>query len=134
MTELVIFPDLEPAIVQHVQAELDARSMTVTVASKVPTDRPENMVRISGLGGTRRNVLHEDAGVLVECWSPQDDPASDLARLVRALLNAVDIEVQDGWITASTSSTPVNFPDPLAENTSRFQFTAEFLTQGRVFE
>ncbi|MDH6283227.1 hypothetical protein [Prescottella agglutinans] len=134
MSELVIFPDLEPTLVQYVQAELDARSMTVTVASKVPGDRPENMVRISGVGGTRRNVLHEDAGVLIECWCPQDDPASDLARLVRALLDDVDIEVQDGWITSSSSSTPVCFPDPLTQGASRFQFTAEFLTQGRVFE
>ncbi|MBP2211086.1 hypothetical protein JOJ87_001430 [Rhodococcus ruber] len=132
MAELVVFPDLEPTLVGYLTAELAARSITATVATKVPRERPATMVRISGTGGSRRNALYEDSGALVECWAANEVAASGLARIVRALVDDLDVAAADGgWITANGTSTPVFFPEPDVTS-PRYQFTAQFLTQGQI--
>lgn len=131
MSELVVFPDLETALVGYLKARLSALSITATVASRVPKTRPTNMVRVSGLGGNRRNRITDDGSALFECWSADEVSASQLARTVRALIDDLDLEIGNGGAVTRGSSVPVLFPEP-GVNEPRFQFTAQLYIYGEV--
>jgi hypothetical protein len=131
MTELIVFADLEAAVVLYLKAALTDQGITATVATKVPKARPSQMVRISGTGGSRENQITDGSGVLVECWAPDEIAASYLARISRALVDDMEGWVNGVWIEDVGTSPPVAFPDPDVA-APRYQFTAQLFTLGEV--
>lgn len=131
MSELIVFADLEAAVVSYLKTGLTDLGFTATVATKVPKTRPSQMVRISGTGGSRENQITDGSGILVECWAPNEIDASRLARFTRALVDDMEGWVDGVWIEDVGSSPPVAFPDPDIQS-PRYQFTAQLFTLGEV--
>lgn len=134
MAEVVGFDDVVPLAVAYLTAAFAGRSETAHVGSKVPNPRPNRLVRVSAAGGAgRQNLIQDRASLLFECWDTADLAAYDLAKLTRALIDALrDTTAGLTWVAdVPSSSRPVFFPDP-DTNLPRFQFTAELLIEGAV--
>lgn len=119
MTEVVVAPDVEAWAVAYLSAALAARPEPYTgdvwVSTAMPVDpvtkksyRKDRMVIVRDDGGPRLDVVREVARLGVQVWAKTDEDASDLARLVAALLWAAP----DGKpvVKASTSG-PWPVPD-----------------------
>jgi alkylated DNA nucleotide flippase Atl1 len=87
----VIFPDIELFTTTYLRAALAARPEPVTtgvyVSNKVPTTRRDRMVIVRRDGGFRVSAVLDAARVSVQVFGKTDQEATDLARLVRALLH-----------------------------------------------
>lgn len=112
MTELVTFPDVEALCVSALNGFLtDCKAST-----KVPNPRPAKLVRVTRVGGSKRNVALDAPIVLFECWSTDEISAQALGAKVRAFVSAMDEYEYE-------ASGLINFPDPETSN-PRYQFTA----------
>lgn len=132
MSEVVAFPDAEAVCVEYLQAQFAARGDSAKVATKIPAPRPTRLVRVTRVGGGRRNVAQDDATVVVECWDAGEPSAFKLARTARALLGVMDVPgafvPQGGEVSG-----PQFFPDPLTSN-PRYQFTVIVRLRAEVLE
>lgn len=132
MAEVVAPPDIEAAYVTYLKAQFVSRSETARVATKVPTVRPDRMVRVSLLPGARHTRGHFYCRLLVECWAATETAAGGLARLAYALTGALEGETAGGVFVADvvTVGSPANFPEPNVG--PRYQFTIDLLVDGEV--
>lgn len=89
---LVVFPDMEAWAVGYLASALAARSEPfaagVRVSTKVPNPRLPRMVVLRRDGGPRQTVVTEVVRLGIRVWAENDEVASDLTQLVRALLAA----------------------------------------------
>lgn len=87
-------------------------SVNVTVANRVPDDRPVPCVRVQREGGEAGRV-HDTARLIVECWHDRDDNAAALANITRDLLRVMPGS-RDGWTVtrALEESGPSAIADP----------------------
>ena len=124
--EVILFPDAEALVVSFLNGELTARGDTARVSTRVPTARPDRFVRVSLAGGTRANLAQDAPMLTIECWDKTGVDASDLARLVRALVWSMP--GRDGLTAFVFRVVEVGglqfYPDP---NTTlpRYQFTVQ---------
>lgn len=90
MAEVVVFPDVELWATGHLRSALAARAESyaadVFVSNAVPAGRRDRMVIVRRDGGPRLDVVREAARLTVRVWGKTEQEATDLARLVRALL------------------------------------------------
>lgn len=84
MRDAVLFPDAAKAVATYLNDALD-----VTTDIKVPNPRPATFLRVQRVGGPSREVVIDDATVVVEAWAPTDQAAENLAQLARAHLLAL---------------------------------------------
>lgn len=87
----VIFTDVEAWAVGYLQAALDASSEPyaedVAVSNRTPKRMPARMVTVRDDGGPRSAVT-KVASLAVNVWAQSEEDASDLMRLVVALLES----------------------------------------------
>lgn len=129
---VTIFPDATALTIAYLadtlpQALADcAVGAQVVVASLVPRPRPPLFVRVQPTGGSLRDAAHERQMMAVQCWNEAGEvPASDLARMVCALLRAWPLSIERGReVTSVSASSPYFFPDPNTD-TPRYQITCE---------
>lgn len=113
MLTAVTFPDVELWATAFLRSALAARSEPyaagVFVGITVPDARSDRMVVVRRDGGPRLDQVRESARLTVRVWGRSDQEASDLARLVAALLWASP----DGApvVRVSQSSGPSAVPD-----------------------
>ncbi|WP_052060116.1 hypothetical protein [Rhodococcoides fascians] len=131
MTELVVAPDAEAAIVSHLNAQLAARNDAATASTVIQDPRPTRFVRTQRVGGPRRNLITDSPVLLFECWDLDTVAASELGRLVEAIVLATDgtwIGTKPVWVDdVGDSSGVVHFPDP-DTGLPRYQFTLQLFT------
>jgi hypothetical protein len=92
--EEVIFPDIEKVLVAAIKSALNARTETyatnVFVATKKPapdvTPYPAKIVTIRSDGGPQLDDVRKQERVGIHVWADSYSDASDLARLLEALL------------------------------------------------
>lgn len=127
MTEAVAFPDIEGVLVTYLTGRLSG----VPVATRVPATRPPKFVRVSRVGGARRDLITDQPIVVVEAWATTETDAADLARTVRAYVGAMEQSaVGSAWIRRVREVGGVqSFPDPRSES-PRYQFTVQIDTRG----
>ena len=124
----VDFEDVEVALVAYLKARLAARGDSAKVATKRTTKSPARLVRITRTGGVVENRVSDLATVTFECWDSDDDGAANLARIVRAEVQALDA----GYLKwRSEVSGPAYFPHP-DTNLSRYQLTESLAVVGRT--
>lgn len=125
---MIVFHDAEAVLIAHLTEVLNG----VPVSSRVPNPRPETFVRLTRVGGGRRDLVTDSPMVVFECWSDDEDTASDLGALVRAHVWAMRSEdVQGVSIGRITEVGGLQaYPDPATE-TPRYQFTASIDMRGR---
>jgi hypothetical protein len=118
MTEVVVFPDVEAVLVEALPALLD-----VPVSTRVPNPRPDAFVRVTRVGGSRRDRITDRALVVVEAWASTTGDAFDLGALARGQIEALT-EAQHGPLRGYEEVGGLQaFPDPDTE-TPRYQLTA----------
>lgn len=124
MAEVVVFGDVEAALIDFLNTELSARGYVAPVTSLVPRTRPSSFVRVFRTGGGHNldpNIPNEEAQVTVECWAGTHSGSHDLAQITRGLIyssrgvvnNVQRIEELGG---------PAYLPDPLSDH-PRYTFT-----------
>ena len=126
----VIFPDTELWACQYLKPELDARPEAYTeavyVGNVVPETRTDRMVIVRRDGGPRQSMVWETARLTVRVWGSSEQEATDLARMVGALLWAAPTGEPIIRVTQPTGPTPV--PDE-SRQPLRLQ-TFELLVRG----
>lgn len=121
-SEIVTFGATEGAAVAWLNAHLGG----VHASTRVPADRPAELVKVTRTGGSDLNLVTELVQLTFECWAADEVRASEICRQVKALVRAMAGETVTGIFIRSvrTVGGVVDFPDP--ESTSpRYQYTAE---------
>jgi hypothetical protein len=121
--EAIVFPDS----VELVCDELRTRLATVHVGSQVPTTRPATFVRVTRVGGVRRNLVTDEATLTVEAWAASEQAAHDLAQLCRAYVYAMPGQSDVRRVTEISG--PAFLPDPESEQ-HRFSMTVAVAAVG----
>lgn len=126
MSEAVLFPDVEAALVERFSALLG-----VPASTRVPNPRPDSFVRVSRVGGARRDLVTDQPLVVVECWASKEGLASDLGRRALAFVYTLEgADVAGGSIRRVREVGGLqSFPDPISES-PRYQFTVQIDTRG----
>lgn len=115
MAELIIFDDVEAAVVGALTAEFETRMPDVGIGVKL---EPGDFIKVTRTGGPKETLISEQATVLLEAYSEDGDPVAILS-LARAVLNS-----QDGLIFGVKEfSGPADLPDP---STSQTRYTQLF--------
>ena len=108
---VVVFPDVEMWACGHLQEALAARSEPyaagVYVGNTVPTPRSDRMVVVRRDGGPRLDRTRDLAHLTVRVWGSSEQEATDLARLVGALLWAAPDGEPVIRVEQPTGPTPV---------------------------
>lgn len=126
MSEPVVFPDVEALLVRALPDPLG-----VAVSTRVPNPRPDSFVRVSRVGGTRRDYVTDEPIVVVECWAADEVAASYLGRTAHAHVFALaQTDVDGDYVRAVREVGGLqSFPDPLSKS-PRYQFTVQLQTRG----
>lgn len=124
MRDVVLFPDAAAAVCTHLHETLG-----VTTGTKVPNPRPAEFYRVQRVGGVSREMVMDDATIVVEAWAPTDEEADDLAQLARAhLLSIENTFVDDALLYRVVDvAAPALLPDPISgspRSTATYQVTA----------
>lgn len=129
--EVVVHQDAEARAVTYLRARLPGMGVTATVATRVPSQRPPLMVRVSRTGGPARDVVTDQPQLTVECWGTDSVQAGNLARFCRALMHAWPRDDQHGRDVGRVSEVGglAAFPDPLSDQ-PRYQFTVQVAMRG----
>lgn len=130
MLPVVVFPDVELWATGYLRSALASRpepyAASVFVGTTVPSTRRDRMVTVRRDGGPRLDVAREAARLGVNVWGSTEQEASDLARLVRALLWAAP----DGDPVCKV--TELSGPSPIADESGqpRRYATFELIVRG----
>lgn len=124
MRDAVLFPDTAAAVCTYLNTTLG-----VQTSNKVPNPRPAEFYRVQRVGGTSRELVIDDATIVVEAWAPTDEEADDLAQLARAHLLAIynDTVGETLLYRAVDVAAPGLLPDPISgspRSTATYQVTA----------
>lgn len=128
---VVVFPDAELWATQWLRNALSDRAesyaQNVYVSNAVPSTRRDRMVTFRRDGGPRLDVVREVARLGVNVWGRTEQEATDLARLVRALMWSAPNDGPPVYRVADLSG-----PSPIADESGqpRRFFTLELTMRG----
>lgn len=127
---VIVFPDVELWATAHLRSTLSGRpesfASNVYVSNSVPSTRRDRMVVVRRDGGPRLDTMREAARLGVRVWAKTEQDATDLARLVRALLWMAPDGAPVCRVTDLSGPSPV--PDESGQPL-RF-FTVELIVRG----
>ena len=130
MVELVIFPDVEGAIIAYLEPKLPG----VEVSTEVPYPRVPKMVHVEAAGGSGRGLALSRRLVIVQCWETESPDAAALSERVAAIIYAAQYDPAIPEIRGVTSiGEPASFPDPDTD-LPRYQFSASLDVRGHITE
>lgn len=128
MPDVVIFPDAEQIVLDHLDDE-----MGVDVGSHVPNPRPTEFLLVRRLGGPRMNEVADNAMLGVEAWGASVAAAHDLIQEARGLILAMRGTVHSGVAVYRITEIggPAQLPDPLSDQ-PRYTYTVQVAMRGSV--
>lgn len=130
--EVVLFPDVEATLVAYLNQSLAARGESARASTHVPNPRPAQLVRVTRIGGPRRNAVQDDAMVTVQCWAASEVEAADLGRISRGIVHSMDVwDGEIGVFYAGEVGGLAYLPDP-DSGTPRYQFTVTLRAKAQV--
>lgn len=116
---VVIFPDVELWSTTYLRGRLAGRPEAfaggVFVGNVVPGTRRDRMVVFRRDGGPRVSAVTDAARLSVRVWGRTEQEATDLARLVRALLHDATSD-DDGPVVRVTDQSG---PSPVADESNQ---------------
>lgn len=131
MAEVIAFLDIEALCVREIRARLLLRGDAATVATRVPNPRPNRLVKVTRVGGPRKNIITDSPMVTFECWDTNEVAAASLVMLVRALVESLPWEDELGIRNFTEIGGPTYFEDPDSLS-PRYQFTVEMDVRGHT--
>lgn len=130
MGEVVVFPDVEMLVCNRLRAmlagRLEAYASVPYVGNKTPNPIPERAIVVRCDGGPRLDTVRQAARVGINVWGRQQVEASNLARLVSALL----VASPDGAILAVPSITAPYAVSEETQDRVHLYLTAEVMVRG----
>lgn len=101
MDEVILFGDIEAALIAYLRTELATRGDTAEVHGdgfrpSSSQKRPDRLVVVKRLGGVKRNLVTDGANIDIHCYDP-DDPRA-LAETVRGIIHATRGETVGGLL------------------------------------
>jgi hypothetical protein len=112
MNPIILFPDVELWASEYLRTALTGRGEPYAagayVSNAVPATRRPRMVIVRRDGGPRLDLIREAARLGVNVWAETDRDATDLARLVAALLWAAPDGNPVLRVTQNAGPTPVS--------------------------
>lgn len=132
MAEPILFPTVEPVVVAYLRAHMGLAPGEI--GTELAPNIPDRFVRVTRVGGNRKDIVTDSAMVTVQCWGPDANGKQSAAgdgAVARAYLFALDGTERDGvWFRAVKEIGGLGyFPDP---RTGRpvYQFTAQLHVKG----
>lgn len=131
MTTPIAFDPVEIALADHLTTALAGRGVTVPVLNSVPrTGRPASYVLVLHPGGSLANIVTDRPRTVVEVVAGSGSAAADLAKIVRALINASAPGYVGGiWVDKVIDMSLAFSPDP-DTNGPRYLITTELWCRG----
>lgn len=122
----VFFPDAVDLVCAYLTEELAA-----TVVPRVPQDRPAEFILVRRVGGVRRDIVTDEATLVVEAWAATDEAAHDLAQQARGYLHVLRGRTIEGVAVygCAESAGPALLPDPESRS-PRYTQTIVLRTRG----
>lgn len=132
--QVIIFPDVEALLVQHLTTQLPLHGQAVTAHTQIPQTRPDKFVTVSRAGGTRRTLVVDAATMTVESWGLRPAAAYTLAQVVRGILGALPGAILGGYpvYRVDEFAGPANLPDPTSGH-ARYTQTISVFLRGRPY-
>lgn len=129
MTDLVVFPDLESALIAWAPGALATQGFTVTVSDVL---QGNDSVAIYSTGGVQRMLVIDSPTIVVEVKAATGSRCSDIIQMLRALIkDLVGQEVGGIWVQGYAEfSGPANLP--LEDSPFRYTMTLSIDAAGRV--
>ncbi|QDH92282.1 tail terminator [Gordonia phage Spooky] len=134
MVELVVFPDVEAALIAYLKPHLPG----VKVSTKVPNPGGPNpppiakLVKVEAAGGSGRGLAVSKRLLIVQCWDTKSSDAAALCERVAALVFAAQYDPAVPEVRGVTSvGEPASFPDP-DTSLPRYQFSASLDVRGHI--
>lgn len=128
----VLFPDVELWSSAYLRGRLTGRPESfaagVFVGNSVPVTRRDRMVVVRRDGGSRVSPVLDAARLAVRVWGKSEQEATDLARLVRAVLHDATSDEAGPVVRVMDQSGP----SPVADESGQplRYLVMEFLTRG----
>ena len=136
MSEVIIFDDIEAAVITRVRAELVARSDTATVSNEgykpsSPTERPARLVVIQRIGGAQQSLVIDGATLSVTCYDSTYAGAYELVSLVRGIIRSLVNEYLSGILVTQVTdmSAPYHLPHSVSNN-PRYDYSVRVAYRG----
>lgn len=127
------FPNVETLLVGLLT---EALPDAAHVATKAPRDLTSGTVRVSRVGGTRRNIVRDQSLIAVQVWHDSPIRAARLCEDARQALLGLSstrlagLDGSTGWAWhLDEVGAPVEFPDPDRPDLSRYQTSHHLLTK-----
>lgn len=135
MDELIVFPDAVDMVVEAISTALALPRPDVAVHAQVPKPRPVRLVTVERVGGTRRNLVVDDAMVSIEAWSPRADDAHSILQMARAVVYRMVGKLTLGVMTYRIDEVGgvQHSPDPVSGE-ERYIMTLQVSVRGSAVE
>lgn len=129
------FPDAEAIVRTVLLAGQPVFGHDGPVSTAIPNPRPAEFTRLLRTGGPWRDIVTDEATVIVESWAADNPSAVALAQINRALLHAAHGTVVAGVTiyTVNEFSGPSNLPDPSSDQ-ARYTQTFSIALRGTTAE
>lgn len=126
MVEYLVTADTEPAVVAEIEARWAALDATpVPMGTRIPTPRPAEFGRVLATGGGERDMVTDEATVVLEGWATSETRAQRICAFMVAAVQAAGRAGKIGDVPCyrvRVASLPANLPMPSIAD--RFRFTA----------
>lgn len=136
--EVLIFGDIEAALITHLQAALLTRRDSASVSDtgerpSSPNPRPDRLVVVNRIGGARPLLVSDSADVMFHCYDTTYPDALELAQLVRGIINALPGETLTGIHIQRVEdfAAPARMPHSISHN-PRYTYTARITYRGQT--
>lgn len=123
VSEVILFPAAETAVIAELSARLTAAGDTARVVGTTPDKRPDRYVRVIRTGGPASSFFMDNAQMTIEAWDVDEVAAEELAQLCRAFIWAASRAGDLNGIpfhSLQEFGGPARLPDP---QTGQYRYT-----------
>lgn len=128
--EILVLPDAEAACIDELRVKLDTipEWNGTPAGTRIPDEpKPDDFIRVTRVGGVRRDLVNDLHTLVVEAFSTREKRAERLCALGVGILEAA---ARDGWIGSVIApgrfgifALPANLPDPAVPTHYRYTST-----------
>ena len=121
MSEIIVAPNAESALVQWGNAVSVARSLGASVATRQPTGtRPQKWVRLFLAGGRRTSLVTRQQRFVFDFYAPTETSAYAVGAVFLGELLALNTYAGIQFYTPELASDLTNLPDPSVTDRARY--------------
>ena len=127
---MFVHPTPQPALKTAITILSTAFGVYAVVSAKMPRQLPTRFVRVDRAGGTRPNLVTDDARIIIDCFADSPETVESMCGTVDAAMhNAIGTVVGSVFVRNWTGVTgPTgNYPHPDYLSFERWQMTGSLM-------